>query len=151
MPPTPKHIEVIARALIRQADQVLLCQNKKKAYYYLPGGHVEPGETAANALARELKEETGQSLPIGPPLFACEVLFHDGLCAKHEYNILFHVEHSTPAIRSLEPGIAFVWADQAAVADLDIRPAVIRAWLAAGGLSRTSIGWESADVNNRQG
>src|SRR5262249_44925533 len=41
------HIEVIARGVIRRGRFVLACRNVKKGYVYLPGGHVEFGETAA--------------------------------------------------------------------------------------------------------
>ncbi len=46
------HIETIARAVILRRAHVLLCQNKEHGYFYLPGGHVEFGETAADAVKR---------------------------------------------------------------------------------------------------
>ena len=46
-------------ALLRHGDSVLLCEQRKgdRAYWLLPGGGVEEGESLHVALARELTEE----------------------------------------------------------------------------------------------
>lgn len=41
---------------------------KRLGYWTLPKGRVKPGETQAQALAREMQEETGLHGPIGPRL-----------------------------------------------------------------------------------
>ncbi len=50
-----KIIEVTA-AVIRRQDKVLIASRKQEGWEF-PGGKIEPGETAASALRRELAEE----------------------------------------------------------------------------------------------
>lgn len=61
-------VEVVA-ALIRQGDRFLICQRpagKKRALLWeFPGGKVELGEDALQALIRECWEELSVSLQIG--------------------------------------------------------------------------------------
>jgi len=57
---------VISQALIRDPDdRVLLCELTYKAEWDLPGGVVEPLESPATGLARELREELGLDVGVG--------------------------------------------------------------------------------------
>ncbi len=127
----PQHPETIARGLLIEAGRVLVCRNLAKGYAYLPGGHVEWGEPAAVALARELHEECAMDALVGRCALVTE-LVADGL---HEINLVFHVERrdGEEAVQSREPEIGFEWLDLAAVVDEDLRPTSIRAWIASGG------------------
>ncbi|MGH1565094.1 NUDIX domain-containing protein [Mumia sp. DW29H23] len=50
----------IAQALVRDAEgRVLLCELTYKREWDLPGGVVDPGESPADAVVRELREELG--------------------------------------------------------------------------------------------
>ncbi len=142
MPPThpPTHIEFIARALIVCRRHVLLCRSVKKDYFYLPGGHVEPGEAAAVAAGRELMEEAGIKGRCKNLLHIAEFTFKTRNRAHHEVNMtfMFHVEHprlptsgraSIPEIPSREREISFEWVPFSTLGSIDLRPEPTREFL----------------------
>lgn len=146
---SPKSIECIARGVLRRGSSILLCQNTKDGYYYLPGGHIEPGETAEEAVCREFMEEARLPVRTEGVGQVCEVMFRTGKASHHEINVVFHVAPKVKdvienEIPSAEPGIAFVWVDMAAIVDLDVRPAAQRAWLVSDAFSQTGgVVWTS--------
>lgn len=137
----PKHqpIETIARGLARSGSRVLLCRSKKHGYCYLPGGHIEFGEPARDALARELQEEAGLDIAVGALLLTEEQVFNQRGKNRHELTLIFEIPGlSTGAplpdpVVSAEDHIEFVWLDLGAIADTVIYPESTRAWLASGG------------------
>lgn len=61
----------VARVLVLDpSDRVLLLfderDRSRKPFWYPPGGRIEAGETPAQAAQRELTEETGLEIQIGP-------------------------------------------------------------------------------------
>jgi 8-oxo-dGTP pyrophosphatase MutT (NUDIX family) len=148
----PSSIEIIARGVLMSGSRVLLCRSVKHDYFYLPGGHVEFGEAAGEALRREFEEETGLSVRVGACQLVSEGFFQARSKSHHELNLVFHVEHVGPeealaGVRSREESIAFEWAELGAIVDLDVRPLAMKAWLAAGGRvetgDRTSSGGDA--------
>ena len=70
-----KYIETIARGVCVADGKILLCFPKDRSYAYLPGGHIEFGETGRVALVREMKEETGLDATAGDLLGVVESSF----------------------------------------------------------------------------
>jgi len=141
-----RSIEFIARGLVIREGRVLLCKNIKHGYFFLPGGHVEFGETAEAALAREFKEEAAIEVRCGGVALVAEHLFERKKGPCHEVNVVFHVELHEKEFKSREPKIAFEWADLAEISERDLRPTCIKAWLVAGGRATQPISWISERV-----
>ena len=64
---------IVVAALIEADGKLLVCQRRRTDSFGLmwefPGGKLEPGETPAEALARELHEELGVTARIGPEIY----------------------------------------------------------------------------------
>lgn len=112
-------IHNLARAIIVQDAYILLCWNPKfGTYLYLPGGHIEEGESAAHALARELKEETTFDFNVGDLLGIYEHSFTpektSKICHTHEYNFIFSATSSklsppSPLPEPEKESVRFKW------------------------------------------
>jgi len=84
----------VAIALIRDdtGEQVVMVKNKhnSEAYWSLPGGAVEPGETLEQAVKREAKEESGLDIHIEGLYSVREVFFKEA----GDHALLFTFEAS---------------------------------------------------------
>lgn len=124
----PKRIEFLARGLWIQGQSVLVCRNIGHGHCYLPGGHVEPGESASDAVAREFREETGEHVRVGPARVVMEHLFEQRGKPRHEVSIVFHVERAAVGpgqVMSVEPEIAFEWVPASELAKAGFVPSAL--------------------------
>ncbi len=89
-------------AVIINEKRLLVLKDNHANYYYLPGGRVQFGETAENALLRELKEELNITPTIVRPLFLNQSFFNEDVIKKdfHEICIYFLVDISKTDILS---------------------------------------------------
>jgi len=76
------------RALVLDGSRVLLVRHTYVRGWHLPGGGVDPGETALMALGRELLEETGLA-PASPPHLRSVHLNRQS--SRRDHVLLFHV------------------------------------------------------------
>lgn len=62
----------MASAIVRDQGRLLLVQNRWSigTIWSLPGGRMEPGEPAADAVVREVAEETGLMIEVGDLAYA---------------------------------------------------------------------------------
>lgn len=107
-----KHIETIARGVCVKDGKVLLCYPKDRSYSYLPGGHIEFGETGREALVREMKEETGLDATAGELLGVVESSFVQKGEKHCEINLIYEMKVrgcEGEKVRSCEDWICFDW------------------------------------------
>ena len=119
-----KHIETIARGVCVSNGKVLLCYPKDRSYSYLPGGHIEFGETGREALVREMKEETGLDATAGDLLGVVE----SSVVQKGEINLIYAMEVKVKGegeqwnVSSCEDWICFDWVDCDKIDSVNLLP-----------------------------
>lgn len=82
-----------AAAVILRGDHVLVAANDEAPYFYSVGGGVRHGETAAEAAAREVWEETGVRMSVSRLLFIHENFFtddHPSLVGRQCHEVAFY-------------------------------------------------------------
>ena len=142
-----------AAALIVQDGQVALIERHRAGshYFLFPGGKTEEGETPEEAVMREVREELGLEVAVGP--LVAQVTFAGADPDRRvQFYFLAHVRGGRfgtgggAEMRGQEPAengtYAAVWGPLTELAALDVRPRAV-ADLAA----RSSVeGWPSAPL-----
>ncbi|OYX23855.1 MAG: NUDIX hydrolase [Rhodobacterales bacterium 32-66-7] len=85
--PSPR---IAVRALILHEDRLLLVNaypGGRSDLWCAPGGGVNPGTSLPDNLIREVHEETGLTIAVGPPALVNE--FHDPTTGFHQVEVFF--------------------------------------------------------------
>ena len=123
-----QHIETIARGVCVKDGKVLLCHPKDRSYAYLPGGHIEFGETGREALVREMKEETGLDATAGDLLGVVESQFVQKGERHCEINLIYEMRLRDEGrgmgdeVKSCEDWICFDWVDCDKIDSVNLLP-----------------------------
>ena len=117
-------IEVIARGVCVTEGKILLCRAKGGNTTYLPGGHVEFGETGREALVREIREELGLEAQTGAFLGVVENSFLQHGKPHAEINLVYALSLAAGDVKAREDWIEFEWRPLGELGDL--LPAVFR-------------------------
>jgi len=123
-------IENIVRAIIIKENKILLARQIGCNYTFLPGGHIEFGETAETALLRELDEEIGISGKCGRFLCTIENIFTDARGAKcHEAALYFifvpGLKYRPCDFVSKESHLEFIWAEIEEAGSFNLKPDIL--------------------------
>ena len=115
-------VETIARGVAIRDGKVLLCRAKGGQSTYLPGGHIEFGETGREALVREVKEELGTDSTAGEFLGVVENSFDQHGKRHCEINLVYRLDLASDAAESQEDWISFEWCDLAELPKANLLP-----------------------------
>lgn len=111
-------IETIARGVCVVDGNILLCRAKGGKTTYLPGGHIEFGETGRQALVREIKEELGLDSSTGAFLGVVENSFLQHGAPHSEINLVYELSLAQGEIHAQEDWIEFEWRPLSDLGDL---------------------------------
>jgi 8-oxo-dGTP pyrophosphatase MutT (NUDIX family) len=128
-----------ASGIVLSGDQVLLVEHRKLGWWLYPGGHIEPDEDPAQAVLREVAEETGitgqivaetrfshpGTVVLPAPFTICvQDIPGDSKVGPHQHIDMVYV--LAPAGGKVSPQLQEVagcaWVPLAKVADLDTPP-----------------------------
>lgn len=70
--------QAYAVIIARYHGKLLWCRHRERDTWEIPGGHIEPGESALQAAHRELQEETAASSYTLTPLCWYNLIFDNG-------------------------------------------------------------------------
>jgi len=118
--------EICVRGIILQQGKILICQMKRGGHYFFPGGHVNLGEKAENALRRELREELGIGLKKLSFIGTVENIYKDKKLRHHEVNLVFSVSVEKPHQNSLEDHISFKFMTLKEFSNKKVLPVVLQ-------------------------
>lgn len=90
--------------ILIEDDKILLIEHlkKDKRYWLVPGGGVDWGESTAEALIREYKEETNLDISVEKFLFLSETIAPDK--QKHVINLYFQIKVLKNSIENMQLG-----------------------------------------------
>ena len=91
---TRRQIRVRTAGMIVKEGKILLIAHRKnkKKYWLVPGGGIDFGESAEDALVREMQEELGIDVEIGDIIFSSDSIDPSG--SRHVLNLYFSCTHT---------------------------------------------------------
>lgn len=121
-----ENIEILVRGVQLLSGLILLVQKRGASHTFLPGGHILFGESAENALVREITEELGRSARIVHFLGAVEHAWTFQGDKHHELNLIFKIEieglHPGISPLSMETNLKFLWKPMDGLKDGNLQP-----------------------------
>jgi ADP-ribose pyrophosphatase YjhB (NUDIX family) len=111
---------VIVRAIIVEDGKLLV--NRHQGYFALFGGGVEKGESAREALLRELEEELNLRVAVEQLVYVIENRYRK----KHELGLYYRARRLTTQMIVHEPHLEPTWISLAEVADSALLPTALR-------------------------
>ncbi|WP_458402659.1 NUDIX hydrolase [Methanobrevibacter sp.] len=109
------------RGIIKNEDKILIVKRHPKSrtdpeMWELPGGKVENGEHFADALVREIKEETSLDASVGD---FCDAVQND-YAHKRTVQLMMYMDDVEGQVKISEEHTDYMWADLKKIKTLEI-------------------------------
>ncbi|MFI8709479.1 NUDIX domain-containing protein [Bacillus sp. NPDC077411] len=136
----------LARGIFIKDNKILLAQARGYANTFLPGGHIEFGESAKDALIREIQEELGIRCTVNKFLGLVEHKWEKNGELHCEINQVFEVDgNELPNnLKSSESHLKFFWCDGKDLYDKNLQPYPFRKLIKNYLNGRKDVWWESS-------
>ena len=106
-------------AVILSDDRILAMHDERSPYYYLPGGRVQMGETAEQAVIREVREELNITAQIIRPLWLNQGFFTEDIDKLNYHEICLYFLMDISETNLLEKGDRFTLYENSHVHDFE--------------------------------
>lgn len=136
----------LARGILVNENSVLIAQASGYTNTFLPGGHIEFGESAKDALAREIEEELGIRCKVGKFLGLVEHKWERRSILQCEINQIFEVqcdEILDDQLKSNEPNLDFYWCHVDDLDTMNLQPYPLRRLIKNYLKGEREVSWES--------
>ncbi|MEI4804048.1 NUDIX domain-containing protein [Bacillus sp. FJAT-51639] len=136
----------LARGIFIKDNKILLAQARGYTNTFLPGGHIEFGESAKDALIREIQEELGIRCTVNKFLGLVEHKWEKNGELHCEINQVFEVNgNELPNnLKSSESHLKFFWCDGKDLDDRNLQPYPFRKLIKNYLNGRKDVWWESS-------
>lgn len=128
-----KKFHHLVRGILVEDSKVLLAKAKGSHVIFLPGGHIEIGESAKDALGREFEEELGETCIVGDFLGVVEHKWEANNVFHYEVNQIFEIKSSSLPRNmnpiSVESHLDFFWCSEQVLNHTELQPYPFREYI----------------------
>ena len=118
---------LLSRGITAREGKILLAYYIEKGYWFLPGGHIEPGESGARALIRECQEEMNINISSPTALTTFEHAYEDKEEIQHEITIIYKFDVALEEnVDSQIPHLTFDWVSEEKFAEIKFLPKALK-------------------------
>ncbi|WP_380169512.1 NUDIX hydrolase [Jannaschia sp. R86511] len=127
-PPANSVVPSVVAAVVNDRGQLLLIHKTDNDLWALPGGGHEIGESIADTVVREVKEETGYDVAVtdisGTYTNPRHVMAYDDGEVRQQFSICFRARLTGGGLRTSNESKAVEWVDPSTVDALPMHPSM---------------------------
>ncbi|WP_370946489.1 NUDIX hydrolase [Amycolatopsis sp. cg5] len=121
-------VPAVSAVVTDEAGRILMIRRADNDLYAIPGGAQDIGETVAEAVIRETREETGIDIEVtslvGIYSDPRHVIAYDDGEVRQEFSLCFRAHPAGGSLRASRESKEALWVNPSQLAHLDVHPSV---------------------------